>query len=134
MCHCVCLLDRKWYYHFENVPKQDLSLEKGFTVMQFNMLADGLSGGYLDTDMETMQAKNIDIKTWEDKLEKSFSLVNPLCLQWRFRGLRLIEEILRYKCDIVCVEGCNQANWIYERYMKHYGYSMIFQEKTDRLD
>ena len=94
------LLNRVWMHHYNNISEENLSMTHGFTVMQFNMLADGLSGGYLDTNIETMRSKGIDLNTWEDKCEKSFLKVNPLCLQWRYRGLRLIEEIIRYKCDL----------------------------------
>ena len=103
----------------------------GFTVMQFNMLADGLSTGYIDSSDTTQKCKNIDDKTWFNKCEKCFLRVNPLCLQWRYRGLRLIEEILRFECDLIAIEECDQSEWMYESYLKDHGYEMVFIEKCD---
>ena len=57
--------------------------------------------------------------------------MNPLCLQWRYRGLRLIEEILRFECDLIALEECDQAEWMYNVYLEKCGYKMIFQEKSD---
>ena len=134
-----------------------------FTIMQFNMLADGLSGGYLDTSQESLtelidNANNnnnsnsnenndkSDSKTnvldvcpytgdeietaWGDKIEKAFFHVNPLCLQWNYRGLRLVEEILRINCDLCGFEECDQPEFV-EKYLVPQGYKLIFQAKQD---
>ena len=133
----VQLLERNWISLASRDQNKNEKSSKnghqgvGFTVMQFNMLADALSGGYLDASEETRLNNNIDYKRWFNKCEKSFLNVNQLCLQWNYRGLRIVEEILRCECDIIALQECDQAEWLYNVYLKHYGYKMIKQSNID---
>ena len=76
------------------------------------MLADGLSTAY----------------RWV-QTDKTFLKVDPECLQWTYRGLRLIEEILRFDPDIIAIEECDQLPFIMQ-YLKPKGYDSKYQEKT----
>eukprot|EP00483_Globobulimina_turgida_P007545 UN07559 len=80
--------------------------------MQFNMLADGLSTSYQWTSTE-----------------KTFLNVDPACLQWTYRGLRLVEEILRFSPDIIALEECDQLPFLM-KYLSTAGYTSYFQEKS----
>eukprot|EP01139_Manchomonas_bermudensis_P024801 Amastigsp_a843565_216.p1 type:complete len:400 gc:universal Amastigsp_a843565_216:1232-33(-) len=53
-------------------------------VMQFNVLADGLSGS--------------------DPTKGGFTSVPPACLDWELRKFRILEEILRADPDVLCLE------------------------------
>ena len=67
----------------------------GFMIMQFNMLADCLSGAYLEGI-----ANRKENNKFHEKYSKCFYNTSEYCLQWKYRGLRLAEELLRYECDI----------------------------------
>eukprot|EP01084_Bolivina_argentea_P231761 390738_1 len=86
--------------------------ENCINIMQFNMLADGLSTAY----------------RWIET-EKTFLNVDPLCLQWTYRGIRLIEEITRFKPDVIALEECDQLDFIM-KYLQPIGYKSYFQQKT----
>ena len=80
--------------------------------MNHSMLADGLCGAYRWT-----------------KNEKTFLSVDPLCLQWTYRGVRLVEEIIACSADIIALEECDQISFLM-KYLEPRGYGSIFQEKT----
>jgi len=84
---------------------------KSIKVMQFNMLADGLSNAYI----------------WATT-EKSFIGVDTECLQWTYRGLRIAEEMLRFDADVIAIEECDQMPFLME-YLGPKGYAQYFQEK-----
>jgi len=81
-------------------------------VMQFNMLADGLSTAYRWT-----------------KTEKSFIGVDQECLQWTYRGLRIVEEMLRFEPDLIAIEECDRIDFL-SRWLSPRGYDHCFQPKT----
>jgi len=81
-------------------------------VQQFNILADGLSAAYRATP---------NAKTFLD--------VDPSCLQWTYRGLRLIEEMTRFDADVLALEECDQMQFV-SKYLHRRGYDGLFQEKT----
>eukprot|EP01084_Bolivina_argentea_P218941 371434_1 len=76
----------------------------GVSVMQFNMLADGLSEAY------TTVAN-----------DKSFVGVDRECLQWKYRGIKICEEITRFNADIVCLQECDQIEFLM-LYLAPFGY------------
>jgi len=81
-------------------------------VQQFNMLADGLSAAYRATPTA-----------------KSFLEVDLACLQWTYRGLRLIEEMTRFDADVLALEECDQMQFV-RQYLERLGYDGLFQEKS----
>jgi len=70
------------------------------SIMQFNVLADGLSGLYEPEDAD-----------------KAFYAVPKASLNWDYRGVRLIEEVKRSKADIITFEEMDQ----YEYFKLHLG-------------
>eukprot|EP01083_Nonionella_stella_P284967 970052_1 len=89
-----------------------VSEENSIKVMQFNMLADGLSTAY----------------RWV-ATEKTFLNVDPECLQWTYRGIRLVEEIIRFSPDIIGIEECDQLEFLM-KYLEPIGYKSFYQMKT----
>ncbi|ETO06833.1 hypothetical protein RFI_30559, partial [Reticulomyxa filosa] len=61
-------------------------------IMQFNVLADGLSGLYVNSKMK----------------DKEFVGVSKDALEFNYRGFRIVEEILRHDPDIVTLEEVDQ--------------------------
>ena len=70
-----------------------------FTVMQFNTLAEGLSSG---PEAPTPFAGETGGSYG------GFDAVDRECLDWSRRRLRLVEEVLRYKPDILALEEVRQ--------------------------
>ena len=116
----IPLLPRRWHIKDESI--NDGSHDPNcFTVLQFNMLADGLSGAYyLDPENNS----------------KAFLNVNPRCLEWSYRGIRLVQEMLINSQwngdtpDIIALEECDQFEWLLS-YLKCYGYDGRFIAKAD---
>ena len=42
----------------------------------------------------------------EDK--KAFIGIDKECLEWRYRGLKIIEEITNCNADIICLQECDR--------------------------
>lgn len=107
------LISRTWI----NILPQDMSQPQNeqntMTIMQFNMLADGLTGAYTITETD-----------------KTFLNVDKACLELTYRGLRLVEELVRYSPDIICLEECDTLDFFME-YLGPLGYLSEFQEKTN---
>jgi len=80
-------------------------------VLQFNMLADGLSTAYIS-----------------GITEKTFLGVEKTALQWPYRGVRLVEEILRFEPDVIALEECDKLEFIM-KYLTPKGYMSQFSEK-----
>jgi len=101
---------------FINVAKRDITDAENnkntFTIMQFNMLADGLSGAY--TIKET---------------EKTFTGVDKACLEFTYRILRIVEELTRFDPDIITLEECDTLKFIMN-YLTPMDYSCEYQEKS----
>eukprot|EP01116_Phalansterium_solitarium_P018878 TRINITY_DN5136_c1_g1_i1.p1 TRINITY_DN5136_c1_g1~~TRINITY_DN5136_c1_g1_i1.p1 ORF type:complete len:346 (-),score=109.55 TRINITY_DN5136_c1_g1_i1:620-1657(-) len=74
-----------------------------FSVMQFNVLADGMT---------------VD-----------FEMSPPDSLQWPARSWRLIEEMLRFSPDIICGEEVNHYPDFFEPVMRRAGYECVFMSK-----
>jgi len=100
---------------FVDVKCNDVSADdiksSSISVMQFNMLADGLCGAYSAVQNE-----------------KTFLGVDKECLFWTYRGLRIVEEIARFEPDICAVEECDQSEFIM-KYLSKMGYASEFQTK-----
>ena len=75
------------------------------------MLADGLCTAY--TPKQT---------------EKTFLKVDKEALQWTYRGIKLVEEILRFKPDVIAIEECDQLPFLM-KYLGPKGYDSFFQIK-----
>jgi len=78
--------------------------------MQFNILAEGLSappkyGGFVFSPKE--------------------------CLEWGFRKFRVVEEIIKYDPDVLCLEEVDHFDDFLLPALKNFGYEGIFQPKTD---
>eukprot|EP01084_Bolivina_argentea_P106373 190370_1 len=103
------LLERKMIeIQTDKVNKTDIKANS-ITLMQFNMLADGLSNGYT-----------------REENAKTFMNVDKECLRWTYRGVRVVEEILRFDPDVIAMEECDHIEFI----MKYLdGYDYVFQEK-----
>ncbi|ETO32016.1 hypothetical protein RFI_05102, partial [Reticulomyxa filosa] len=61
-------------------------------IMQFNVLADGLSGLYQNSKMK----------------DKAFVCVPEEALEFSYRGFRIVEEIMRQEPDVVTMEEVDQ--------------------------
>jgi len=86
---------------------------RNLKIMQFNMCADGLIGIYT-----------------KEPNDKTFLGVDKKNLEWTYRGLKIIEAILQYDCDVICLQECDAMEF-FGRYLDKYGYSWIFQPKND---
>ena len=75
------------------------------------MLADGLCTAY--TSKQT---------------EKIFLKVAKEALQWTYRGIKLVEEILRFEPDIIAIEECDELSFLM-KYLEPKGYDSFFQIK-----
>jgi len=82
-------------------------------IMQFNVLADGLSGLYKGKSTEK---------------EKDFIMSPPEALKFSYRGLRIIEEIMKYDPDVITMQECDQFE-----FFKHYlrDYAGLFAPKKN---
>ncbi|KAL4230099.1 Nocturnin [Mactra antiquata] len=74
-------------------------------VMQWNMLAQGLSSG-----------------------ADNFIKCPPEALDWSTRKLRVLEEILRYQPTVLCMQEVDNFDYLIEN-LSSYGYLGIFKEK-----
>lgn len=105
------LYPRNWTSSPATSKPQDES-DQLFTVMQFNILADSLSG--------------------KDEKKGGFTKTPPECLDWEKRKDGLMEEILRFGPDVVCLEECDHYSDWFEPVMKQRGYVSWFKPKADR--
>lgn len=87
----------------------DVCQDKGdvIRVMQWNLLAQGLSGG-----------------------ADNFIACPKGALKFETRKLRVLEEILRYRPDIVCLEEVDFYDYLFEKLSKQ-GYLGVFKEKVN---
>eukprot|EP00484_Ammonia_sp_Unknown_P001426 CAMPEP_0197020742 /NCGR_PEP_ID=MMETSP1384-20130603/1614_1 /TAXON_ID=29189 /ORGANISM="Ammonia sp." /LENGTH=377 /DNA_ID=CAMNT_0042448427 /DNA_START=18 /DNA_END=1148 /DNA_ORIENTATION=+ len=87
-------------------------------IMQFNMLADGLSGIHVAENAKDEESHN-----------KTFVDVPKECLHFGYRGFRIVEEICRNEPDIVCMEEVDQMQFL-EHYLSPLHYKGIFNPKA----
>jgi nocturnin len=79
------------------------------SIMQFNLLADGLSGLHPE--------------------KGGFLGTPPEALDWDSRRWRLLEEIVRFDADIVCLEECDHFDDWFEPQLAALDYEGVFQKK-----
>ena len=80
-----------------------------FSMMTFNTLADGLSGAHTPLDNPFFHA---DIR----------------CLEYKYRGFRLIEEIIRFKPDVIACQEIDRIEF-FKHYLSPFGYKYIHTTK-----
>ena len=79
-----------------------------FSVLQWNVLADGLSD--------------------------AFPLVQPALLTWDFRRTLFIDEIMREQPDVVCLQECDHFHDFFLPEMQKHGYTGVFKAKVNGVD
>lgn len=89
-------------------------------IMQFNMLADGLSGIHVNENSKDDASKN-----------KTFINTPKECLDFNYRGFRILEEITREASepDIICLQECDQFEFL-DHYLSPLGYTGEFNAKS----
>ena len=80
-----------------------------FSMMTFNTLADGLSGSH-----------TID--------NGPFVHANKKCLKYQYRGFRLIEEITRFKPDIMTCQEVDRIEF-FKHYLEPFDYKFVHTTK-----
>jgi len=63
-------------------------------------------------------------------MKKHFWELTKKCLEWTYRGLKILETILENDCDIICLQECDAVEF-FGKYLEKYGYEWIFQPKND---
>merc|ERR1740139_681154 len=93
-----------------------------FTVMQFNLLAEGLSSGP-DATPPFAAMKRSDYGGFDSvvRRERVFA--------WDTRKLRLLEEILRYAPDVLTVQECDHFDDLLLPALRLAGYDGVFAPK-----
>ncbi|ETO36211.1 hypothetical protein RFI_00849 [Reticulomyxa filosa] len=66
-------------------------------------------------------------QTAEGDSAKEFIGVEKECLRWSYRGLRIVELLLQHNTDIICVEECDQSEFL-SRYLSS-TYECLHQPK-----
>ena len=162
--YCELLPRKTFKTVFSDQFKNEYIESNSFRVLQFNMLADGLSGAYCYVPLfffllsflfvffcfslyfvlqktQTNDTKFREIsKTQTTKIvidlkrrlfaffhvffvcaflkclgprgmedDKAFIGIDKRCLEWRYRGLRILEEIMRSKADLICMQECDRS-------------------------
>eukprot|EP01084_Bolivina_argentea_P064963 118420_1 len=110
------LYDRKYEYvgQFDYKDKTIATIN----IMQFNILADGLTGTHVSE-----QAKDAKSQS------KTFVNVPKDCLIFHYRGFRILEEITRNQPDIICLQECDQFDFLLY-YLSPLGYKGEFNPKS----
>eukprot|EP00486_Rosalina_sp_Unknown_P010584 CAMPEP_0201583648 /NCGR_PEP_ID=MMETSP0190_2-20130828/100918_1 /ASSEMBLY_ACC=CAM_ASM_000263 /TAXON_ID=37353 /ORGANISM="Rosalina sp." /LENGTH=435 /DNA_ID=CAMNT_0048025951 /DNA_START=57 /DNA_END=1361 /DNA_ORIENTATION=- len=79
-----------------------------FNMMTFNTLADGLSGAHVQS--------------------KTFVHADNACLEYEYRGFRLIEEITRFMPDVITCQEVDRIEF-FKHYLSPFGYKYIHTTK-----
>ena len=119
------LLSREWH----NLPASFFSractwLQIGttFNVMQFNLLAEGLSSGP-DAAPPFPALLRSDHGGFDAVVQKE------VALKWKLRKLRLLEEVLRYMPDLLTVQECDHFDDLLLPGLRLAGYDGVFAPK-----
>lgn len=102
---------------------QVLSGANGYniSILQWNVLADGLSGSrYIAGNQIT------DVSKKASKYE--FINVEKGCLQWKYRGYRIIEGLTQFMPDIICCQEIDKFSFL-KYYLQPLGYVGKFKAK-----
>lgn len=115
------LYDRAMSGH---VQLSDEKQDACFTIMQFNMLARGLSSG---PNQKPLYPEN----TTKESSYGGFGEVPypEVCLDWDFRKFRLLEEMIRNDPDIITVQEVDHYNDFFKPALEEFGYSSIWAPK-----
>ncbi|CAN0049410.1 unnamed protein product, partial [Heterosigma akashiwo] len=84
---------------------------KSFNIVQFNVLADGLSGA--------------------DPSQGGFVLTPSESLQWHFRSSRLVEEIQRWRPDIVCLQEVDHFEDFFVPEFSRWSFKGVYARKPN---
>lgn len=120
------LYDRKWISETTNTDDPT----RTFSVLQFNVLAQGLSfGPTTQSPFEPTQ------KLQEYKSKNSYggftSVANPeLCLDFELRQWRLLQAMLDANCDIMAVEEIDRFYGFFLPMLQKFGYEGLFVPKV----
>eukprot|EP00923_Selenidium_pygospionis_P060965 GHVN01107089.1.p1 GENE.GHVN01107089.1~~GHVN01107089.1.p1 ORF type:complete len:388 (+),score=53.21 GHVN01107089.1:178-1341(+) len=115
------LLERTWKHMTPGRPvSKD---ETRIRVMQFNMLAEGLSSS-------PAKVPPFENPTSVNDFGGFDQLPNPeVALDFEVRRFRLLEEILRFLPDVVALEECDHFHQFFFPALQLYGYDGVFQPK-----
>lgn len=115
---CGPLYDRKW--------RKTSTGQPGFTVLQYNILAEGLS--VCPTATPPFDAARRDTRFYGG----FDSVPNPeKVFDFSKRRFRLLEDILRYDPTIITLEECDHFPDFFEPALRKFGYEGVFQPKSD---
>lgn len=103
-----------------------LGLTTSFTVMQFNLLAEGLSSGpRVKPPFMREGTKQSDYGGFD-------AVAQPeVVFDWNKRKLRLVEEILRFLPDVLTVQECDHFSDFLLPALRTAGYDGVFAPKRD---
>jgi len=102
-------LCRRWWIPVSSSIQLGNQHEFRFTVMQWNTLSDGLSGLHPNRG--------------------GFILAPFESLEWKHRRYRILEEILRWETDIICLQEVDHYHdWFFPK-LRLLGYAGIFAQK-----
>ena len=108
----------------------DADSSRTFSILQFNILAQGLSfGPNTQSPFESTQ------KLQEHKAKNSYggftSVAHPeICLDFELRQWRLLQAILDADCDIVALEEMDQFHGFFLPMLTKFGYEGLFVAKV----
>ena len=94
---------------WENIAKEGEVLHSSLRVLQFNILADGLSG--LRADLG------------------AFSRANAEDMSWDKRKFQLLHEILQYAPDVITLQECDHFYDFFLVKLQQFGYDGVFAPK-----
>lgn len=111
-------------FYSNNSSTTPLFKENSFRIMQFNLLAEGLScpPGAMPPFPES-QEKDGNYGGFDTNEYKDIIFDYSNCRKWR-----LLEEILRYSPDILAVEECDHFDDFFYPILQSIGYSVICYE------
>ncbi|KAL9985853.1 hypothetical protein ACROYT_G008302 [Oculina patagonica] len=108
-------LGRKWHYLHRRCYQPQRSRNFSFTVVSYNVLADGL----LQSNSHLYNGTEQWLKHWD------------------YRRRNLLKELLHYNADVLClqeVEMCHYHDW-FEPKLREKGYAGVYKKRTgDKTD
>jgi hypothetical protein len=107
--------------HPKRSSPSSLASSNTFRVMQFNLLAEGLSSSpELKSPLPFPELKEKDGDYGGFDLDENRHLI----FDFKIRQWRLMEEILRYLPDVLAVEECDRFDDFFFPVLQHLGYSV----------
>eukprot|EP00754_Rhynchopus_humris_P001023 Rhum_TRINITY_DN10644_c0_g1::Rhum_TRINITY_DN10644_c0_g1_i1::g.39450::m.39450/K18764/CCRN4L; nocturnin len=99
----------------------DVVPERTVRVMQFNMLAEGLSARACDTP---------PFEAEKESTSGGFTAVPDAVCDWSVRRYLLLEKILAVDADVVALEECDHFHDFFLPLLSLHGYKGVFVEKA----